>query len=1123
MGTGLEFEILGPLEVRHGGAPVHVGGPRQRALLVLLLCHANRVVSRDQLIDELLAGQPAGSAERMLRVQVSRLRRAIADDDGPPRLIARPPGYLLRVEPGELDLQVFEQRVAAGRGALDQGDPGQAAMLLAEAESLWRGRPLADLEFEPFARFEIQRLQELRLAAAEDRIEAELAIGRHNALCAELERLVAEHPLRERLRGQLMVALYRSGRQADALETYRAGRSQLVAELGVEPGPALRHVHEQVLAADPVLDPPAPLVAGSALMMVPRELPADVSGFTGRAAELAELDLLLPGLAGQDAAGPPGAVVISAVAGTAGVGKTALAVRWAHRVAGQFPDGQLYVNLRGYDPDQPVTASEALAGFLRALGVAGQDIPVEKAERAARFRSVVADRRLLLLLDNAATEEQVRPLLPGSSSVMVLVTSRDALAGLITRDGARRLDLDLLPLEEAVALLGTLIGARAEGDPATVTLAQMCARLPLALRVAAHLAVARPDTTLAEQVAELASRDTRLALLDAGGDPRAAVASVFSWSYSHLAAGAARMFRLLGLHPAQEWDRCAAAALAATTLARASQLLAVLARAHLIQLAAPGRYQMHDLLRAYAAGLAASHDNDQAQHAALTRLFDYYLATCASAMDWLHPAGRRRRPDPPQTLTPVPRFGDRTGARAWLDAELPTLVSVAAHAAGKGWLRHTMALADTLSRYLFGGHLSEGLAICTDALRAARKCGDRAGEASMLNTVGNLYYFQGDFRRATDHLSQALALAHGIGDGVQESRALCNLATIDDQQGRYQQAASRQRRALAISRELGDQFGETVALLDLGLVRLRQGRYQQAASHLERALTRSREINYRYGEASVLANLGEVCYRQGLHEQAGIHLRDALALSREIGDLVMEARALTRLGELCHRRGEHDQAAEQHRRALALHREIGHSEQEAEALNKAGETLLAVGQPGRARSCHTTALTLTRRNGDRYQHGRALIGLGEVSRQLGQHDQAGDYHQQALSLLREIGDRGGQAEALNGSGETLLATGQHTQAQDSFAAALTLARRTGDRYQQARAHHGLAGSCRAAGDTSSADRHWRRALDIYTDLGTPEATHMHTSPVPARTQLRARPAPCQPGRQVSQPIISRRP
>ena len=665
MGGGWEFAILGPLEVRHGGTLVHVGGPRQRALLAVLLCRANRVVSRDELIEELLAGQPPGSAGRMLQVQISRLRQALADGDSQPRVAARPPGYVLRVKPGELDLEVFEQRVAVGRAALEQGDPGQAAALLAEAESLWRGRPLADVEFESFARNEIQRLDAGRLAAAEDRMEAQLALGHHAAVCPELEQLVAEHPLRERLRGQLMVALYRSGRQAEALECYRAGRSLLVEELGIEPGPGLRRVQQQVLAGDPGLDLPATPAAGILAgqpALVPQELPADVSAFTGREVELAELDFLLPA-AGQEPGATSGAVVISAVAGTAGVGKTALAVRWAHRVAGQFPDGQLYVNLRGYDPGQPLAAGVARAGFLRALGVADADIPLAEAERAARFRSVAAGKRLLVVLDNAATVAQVRPLLPGGGPAMVVVTSRDSLAGLVARDGARRLDLDLLPQVEALALLAALIGARADADPAAAqALAGLCARLPLALRVAAELAVTRPEAPLADLVAELDGAGDRLAPLAADGDPHAAVASVFSWSYQHLTPEAARMFRLLGTHPAQHWDPHAAAALTDSGLAQARRLLGVLARVHLIQPASPGRHQMHDLLRAYAASQAGCHDSDQARHAALTRLFDYYLAASAAAVDCLSPANRNWRPDPPLVTTPVPKFSDPAAA-----------------------------------------------------------------------------------------------------------------------------------------------------------------------------------------------------------------------------------------------------------------------------------------------------------------------------------------------------------------------------------------------------------------------------------------------------------------------------
>ncbi len=351
-------------------------------------------------------------------------------------------------------------------------------------------------------------------------------------------------------------------------------------------------------------------------------------------------------------------MVISAVSGTAGVGKTGLALRWAHRVRGEFPDGQLYVNLRGYDPDQPLSAGYALAGFLRALGVPGQEIPPEPDERATLYRSLLDGRRMLIVLDNASSVEQVRPLLPGTPSALVVVTSRDSLGGLVARDGARRLDLDLLPPEDAVALLEALIGGRAEAEPeAAAALAEQCVRLPLALRVAAELAGTRPATSLAQLVAELADEQRRLELLDPGGDPRTAVRAVFSWSYLHLPAQAARAFRLLGLHPGPDLDPYAAAALTYTTEEQAQHLLEVLARAHLIAPTGPDRYGMHDLLRAYATYLTGIEDSEEERRTALTRLFDHYLATTGAAMDTLHPAEQGYRPRIPAIGHPHPAGG----------------------------------------------------------------------------------------------------------------------------------------------------------------------------------------------------------------------------------------------------------------------------------------------------------------------------------------------------------------------------------------------------------------------------------------------------------------------------------
>jgi tetratricopeptide (TPR) repeat protein/DNA-binding XRE family transcriptional regulator len=733
----------------------------------------------------------------------------------------------------------------------------------------------------------------------------------------------------------------------------------------------------------------------------PRQLPSTVSHFTGRAAELAALTGLLDRADTQ----APGAVAICAIGGTAGVGKTALALHWAHQVARQFPDGQLHVNLRGYDPDQPMAAADALAGFLRALGVPGQDIPAEIAERAARYRSLLAGRRMLVVLDNAGSAEQVRPLLPGDPACAVVVTSRDALTGLVARDGARRLDLELLPQEDAVGLLRTLIGARVDADPAAAAvLASQCCRLPLALRVAAELAAARREAPLADLVDELTDRQRRLDLLNADGDPRSAVRAVFSWSYRHLDTGSARAFRLLGLPPGPELDPYAVAALTGTTMAEAGQLLDQLARAHLIQPARPGRYSMHDLLRGYARELAAAHDGESQQRAALTRLFDHCLHTAAVAMDTLHPAERHWRPRIPQPATPVPPVTAPAAAQGWLDTERANLVAVTMHAAEHGWPGHATRLAATLFRYLgHGGHYPEAVTIHTHARIAARRTGDRAAEAAALNALGLAASHQGRYQQATGDLKQALALFRQTGERSGQARALINLGVASYLQGRYTQASGWWQQALALHRENGDQAGQTAVLCNLGLVDLRQGRYQQATGHLEQALALARATGKQDTESATLVNLGEVSLRQGAYQRATGQLRQALALARETGDRNHDATALARLGEVCLRLGRYEQAAGYLRQARALACETGNREDEADALNGLGEVLLGTGQPGQARARHAAALDLASQMGGNYQQARAHNGLGHAFHATGDPGQARRHWQEALALYTTLG------------------------------------------------------------------------------------------------------------------------
>ena len=640
--------------------------------------------------------------------------------------------------------------------------------------------------------------------------------------------------------------------------------------------------------------------------------------------------------AGQSGPDDRAAVPIAVLAGTAGVGKTALAVRWARRAATAFPDGQLYVNLRGYDPGAPLLPADALAGFLRALGLAGEDIPAGEDERAAAYRSLLDGRRMLVVLDNAASVEQARPLLPGSPTCLVIVTSRDSMAGLVARHGARRLALDMLPAADALGLLRTLIGDRVDAEPdAAAELAGQCARLPLALRVAAELAAATPDSRLAELAGELAGEQRRLDLFDAGGDERTAVRGVFSWSYRHLPAGAARAFRLIGLHPGPDFDAYAVAALTALTGAtagfgsrpvtatQAKDALALLARAHLVYPAGGGRYGMHDLLRAYARELAAADDGADGQQAALTSLFDYYLGVAASAMDVLVPAERHYRPRLEPIGTPAPELATAAQARGWLDAERAVLVAVALHAAAQGWPAHATRLAAILYRYLeTGGHYADAVTIHGRSNHAARLLGDRAAEAM----------------------------------------ALTNLGIISWRQGRYQQAADYHQQSLAASVAIGDRRGEALALANLGTVYERRGRYQQAAHCHQQALAAFQSIGERTGEARALGNLGSVAGREGQYERAVDWYQQALAVFRETGDPTGEASALPDLGLAYQRLGRHEEAVGCYQRALALFRETGDRTGEVEARNGVAEVLLATGRPDEARVAYTAALALAGRS-----------------------------------------------------------------------------------------------------------------------------------------------------------------
>ena len=984
------FGILGPLEVRLSGSLVPVGGPRQRALLALLLCHANRVVSRDQLVDELLGDQPAGSAERMLRVQISRLRKAVAGG-GPPRVLARPPGYLLRVEPGELDLDVFEQRVAAGRDALGRGDPGRAAVLLRGAESLWRGRPLADLEFEPFARFEIQRLEAQRLLAAEDRIEAELALGQHGALCPELEQLVAEHPLRERLRGQLMLALYRSGRQAEALAVFRDTRRVLDAELGIEPGPALRRVHEQVLAADPLLDLAAP--AGAAAT---RTLPRDIASFTGRERELAQL---LDGIGGQAAGGA--VVGIHAIDGMAGIGKTTFTVHAAHRLAAGFPDGQYFLPLHGHTPGQrPVDPADALVSLLLTAGLAPQQIPPGVEARAARWRDHLAGQKILLLLDDAVGHEQVRPLLPGTAGSLVLITSRRRLTAL---QDAAVVSLDILSPDEAAALLVRLAGrpGLGAGDAAVREITRLGGYLPLAIGMLASQLRHHPAWTAVSLAAELADTRDRLALMHA---ENLSAGAAFGLSYQDLPDDQQRLFRRLGLVPGADFDAYAAAALDATSLATARRHLDELYDQHLLAEPAPGRYQLHDLLREHARALAAAGDPAESGQAAV-RLLDFYLHTALAAGrhfgSW---ASADRRPPPGQPPAQAPDLSALGPAGAWLEAERVNLHAAADYAAGQARSLYAIAIPAAMGHFLPArGHWDQFAALHQTALAAARQAGDRLGEAYTLADLGLFRREAADYPAAAATLAQALALCGEAGDLPGQGYVLTQLGSVHMLTGDYPAAAASLHRALALARNAGDRSVESEALYNLGTLQQLTGDCPAAAASHQQALALDRDLGGLLGQAWNLNGLGLVQQETGDYPAAAASQQHALALFCDLGDLYGQAYALNDLGVVQQETGDYPAAAASHQQALTLFRDLGSLLGQAEALNRLGELSWRTSDTSQAREHHTQALAIARAISVPLEEARALEGLGHSHLQDGHPGQAAAHLRQALTIYQRIG------------------------------------------------------------------------------------------------------------------------
>jgi tetratricopeptide (TPR) repeat protein/DNA-binding XRE family transcriptional regulator len=733
-------------------------------------------------------------------------------------------------------------------------------------------------------------------------------------------------------------------------------------------------------------------------LAVPRQLPAAVPGFAGRRDHLAALSRVLRQ--------PGGTAVISAIGGMAGVGKTALAVQWAHQVAAEFPDGQLFVNLRGFDPSEiPMTWSEAVRTLLDALGVPPDRLPATAEARLGMYRSLLAGKRMLVVLDNARDVAQVRPLLPGSPTCRVVVTSRNQLTGLAALEAARPLALDVLTEAEARQLLGHRLGdERLSSDPAAVArIISSCAHLPLALCVIAARAAMRQELPLARIAADMAGQHDLDAFADES-DPAADVRGAFSWSYRQLEPQAATVFRLIGLHPGPSLEPRAVAALTGTTTRQAGHELDALTRAGMVSHAWPPRYGLHDLLRSYAAELASAEETEDARQAALTRLIGFYLHAASVAMDAAFPAERHRRPSVPRPAGGSVDFTAAADALAWLDSQRGDLVAVARYAAEHGWPEQAIRLGSVLYRYLdHDAQFSDAIVVHSSACRAARGIGDQAAEANALHNIGVVGLRQGRYQQAADYLDQALALQRHTTDLAGQARTLANLGLAELLLGRPEQAVEYTRQSLALHRQLGDRIGEARALGNLGFAALRQGRYLAATGFLTQSLAASGDTGDRAGQARVLANLGEVELRQGRNQQAASYLRSALDGFRQLGDRTSEADTMASLGITELRRGNHAEATGHLRRALDIFREAGDVARQALALNGIAEVLLVMGRPAQARTRHAAALKLASEAGEKYEQARAHAGLAAACEASGAGAQARRHWTEALALYSDVG------------------------------------------------------------------------------------------------------------------------
>ncbi|AVT31727.1 transcriptional regulator [Plantactinospora sp. BC1] len=918
MVNGVEFGLLGPIDVRVDGRPVPIRSPKCRTLLATLLLEPGRLVSVGRLTEAIWDDRQPDNPRRAAQLYVTRLRALLEEAGSPPLISTGSDGYLIEAGDDLVDLGRFRHWLLAADRAARRCDPDGESTALRAALRQWRGDPLCDVPSELLHRESVPGLREQRLRTLERRIDVDLRLGRYAELVEELRGLTARDRLRERLWLQLVTALHRSGRRAEALDAYHQGCRHLAEELGLDPGEEFQRLHAQVLAGTPTA--PAEAVG---LPPVPRQLPPDVSGFAGRSAEVDRLHTLLhtrdlrPG-------GAPGILVLN---GTAGVGKTALALHWSRRVAESFPDGQLWVNLRGYDDRATVTPEHALTLFLRALGLPTAQIPADLDGQTGLYRSLMDGRRMLIVLDNAGDAEQVRPLLPGGTGSFVLITSRNELSALVVTEGARSVRLDPFTTCQARQMLAARLGRqRIDAEPEAVDrIVEACGRLPLALAIVAARAVARPDFPLAalhRQLAEAGDGLDRFASPDTAVDVRA----VFSWSHRTLGTPAARLFRRLGLHPTPELSAPAAATLAGVDEPRSRPPLDELAAAHLVSEHAPDRFVVHDLLYAYAAELTAEQDPPALRDASQRRLVEWLTRSALNARPLLQPSESEVTvpvPGVPPDVAPL-TFSAERQAREWYGTERHNLIAAVELAQARGFddLCWRLAYATWVHLHLTRAW-AELIRTHRAGLRAAERTGDRIGQAHMLSGIGTAYRSTRQTGLAVRTHQRALEIFREVDDPAGIATVLSNLGAAYRDAGEHLRSLRCSRQAYALERAHGETGNMSISLYQIALTLTVAGRPAEAVPVITESLEIFRSMGHRRGEARALQAAATAHSQLGRHGAAIAQYRRAAEIYRDLDDRWYHAASLHRLGDALRTAGRRQDGRVVWRQALAVYEELG--------------------------------------------------------------------------------------------------------------------------------------------------------------------------------------------------------